>query len=565
MDRQKFKALLISDFNIDTFIGYLNNDEDSPMVNTTAAPFGQVISVLVEKNLECWRGNYDFAIIWTQPESVIESFRHVLNYYYVSIDKILREVDEYSGALMNLKERVSFVFVPTWVLPTYHRGYGILEMKNGIGIENILMQMNLRLSENLRKTSNIYLLKTKKWIEISGKNAFNPKLWYLAKIPFGNGVFEEATRDIKSALRAIAGDTRKIIILDLDDTLWGGVVGDVDWKNIKLGGHDHIGEAYLDFQRALKALSNRGTLLGIVSKNDESIALEAINNHPEMVLRLDDFAGWRINWEDKAQNIVDLVSNLNLGLQSAVFIDDNPVERARVREALPEVLVPEWPEDKMLYKKTLLSLCCFDAPSVSKEDFERTKMYVTERQRQSLKSKIGSLDEWLKTLGIKVGVEQLNQTDLQRSTQLLNKTNQMNLSTRRMTESELIDWARQDNHKVWTFRVSDKFGDSGLTGIITLKVNNKIGKIIDFVLSCRVIGRKIEETMHYVVINYARSIGLDEIYAEYIPTPKNKPCLEFWKKSRFEHNKIDDLFKWKVSDDYPIPECIQIEGDWREK
>lgn len=565
MDRQKFRALLISDFNIDILKGYLNNDEDLPKIDTTVVPFGQVIPVLVEKKLEFWKDNYDFAIIWTQPESVIESFNYVLNYQPVSINKILTEVDEYSQVLMNLQERVSLAFVPTWVLPTYHRGYGILEMKNGIGIENILMQMNLRLSENLDNASNIYLLKTQKWIEISGKNAFNPKLWYMAKIPFGNEVFKEATKDIKSALRAVSGDTKKIIIIDLDDTLWGGIVGEVGWKNIKLGGHDHIGEAYVDFQKALKALSNRGILLGIVSKNDESTVLEAINNHPEMVLKLNDFAGWRINWEDKAQNIVDLVSDLNLGLQSVVFIDDNPAERARVIETLPEILVPEWPEDKMLSKKTLLSLRCFDTHSVSKEDLERTKMYVTERQRQSFKSKVGSLDEWLKTLGIKVKVEELSEVNLQRTAQLLNKTNQMNLTTRRMTESELIKWVRQDNHKIWTFRVSDKFGDSGLTGIISLEVDNKIGRIVDFVLSCRVIGRKTEETMLYVVINYAQSIGLNEIYAKYIPTPKNKHCLEFWEKSGFMYNEIDGLFKWKVSNDYPIPVCIQIEGDYCEK
>lgn len=561
MDKQKFNGLLISDFNMDIFSGYLNNNEDFPKVVVTVAPFGQIIPVLVDKNLECWKFKHDFAIIWTQPEGVIKSFEEVLNYQCVSIDKILREVDEYSQALMNLQERVSFAFVPIWVLPTYHRGYGMLEMKNGIGIENILMQMNLRLSKNLDNTSNIYLLNTQNWIEISGKNAFSPKLWYMAKVPFGNEVFKEATKDVKSALRTIAGKAKKIIILDLDDTLWGGIVGEVDWKNIKLGGHDHIGEAYLDFQRALKALSNRGILLGIVSKNEESIALEAINNHPEMVLKLEYFAGWRINWEDKAQNIIDLISDLNLGLQSAVFIDDNPVERARVKEALPEVLVLEWPEDKMLYKKTLLSLSCFDTASISKEDLGRTKMYTTERQRQSLKSKLSSLDEWLKTLEIKVKVEELNEVNLQRTAQLLNKTNQMNLSTRRMTESELINWARLDGHNLWTFRVLDKFGDSGLTGIISLEVNDKIGRIIDFVLSCRVIGRKIEESMLYVAINYAQSIGLNEIYAKYIPTPKNKPCLEFWKKSGFAHNEIDGIFKWKTSSDYLIPECIQIVGD----
>ncbi len=558
MDKQKYRCTLVSDFNINNFSGYLSNDDDFPIVEATVAPFGQVIPVLIQRDLECWRSDPDLAVIWTQPEGVIKSFDHILMYENVSIERVFKEVDGYSSLLLNIRDRVKFVFVPTWVFPSYHRGFGMLDMKTGVGIANTLMHMNLRLSENLDKASNIYLLNTQKWIEIAGKNAFNPKLWYMGKIAFGNEVFIETVKDIKSALRAIEGNSKKLIILDLDETLWGEIIGDVGWENIRLGGHDHIGEAYVDFQRALKSLTNRGILLGIVSKNEEEIALEAINNHPEMVLKLEDFAGWKINWQDKAQNAIDLVSDLNLGLQSVVFIDDSPVERARVREVLPEVFVPEWPEDKMLYKSALLSLRCFDTPSISKEDLERTRMYVSERQRKDLKRNVGSLDGWLKSLKIKVKVEKLNETNLQRTAQLLNKTNQMNLTTRRVTESELVDWVRQGNHKLWTFRVSDKFGDSGLTGIISLEVKNKTGNIVDFVLSCRVMGRKVEETMLSTAIDYARSIGLDEIYAKYISTPKNKPCLRFFEHSGFEYNS-DHIFKWNLNKTYKVLQYIETD------
>ena len=295
---------------------------------------------------------------------------------------------------------------------------------------------------------------------------------------------------------------------------------------------------------------------------DFALSGPAIQNHPEMVLRLEDFAGWKINWNDKAQNIVDLVTDLNIGLQSAVFIDDNPVERARVREALPEVFVPDWPENKMMYKSALLRLPCFDTPSTSPEDRKRTSMYVAERQREVLKRRVESLDEWLKTLHIKVKVEELNETNLQRAAQLLNKTNQMNLTTRRMTGSELVDWVKPDNRKLWIFRVSDKFGDSGLTGIVSLEVNQKTGRIIDFVLSCRVLGRKIEETMLYAVISYAQFIQLDDIYADYFPTPKNQPCFAFWKQSGFTYNKGKNCFTWQIRHPYALPDAIQIE--WEE-
>lgn len=561
MDKKKYSCILISDYNINNFAGYLNNDNELPAVTSTVSPFGQLMHVLMQGDLEPWKSKPDMAMVWTQPESVIESYKQVLKYENVSISEILKEVDEYASLLLNLLDRVKTVFVPTWVYPFYHRIYGLLDMKSGVGISNVLMRMNLRLSENLDKASGIYLFDAQRWVNIAGRNAFNPKLWYMGKIPFGNDVFIEAAKDIKSALRGISGDSRKLIVLDLDDTLWGGIVGDVGWEKLRLGGHDHIGEAFIDFQSELKALKNCGILLGIVSKNEEEIALEAINKHPEMVLKLDDFAGWKINWKDKAQNIIDLVSDLNLGLQSVVFIDDNPAERERVRAALPEVLVPEWPENKMLYKSTLLSQRCFDTPLLSKEDAGRTKMYALERKRKELKKNVDSLDEWLKNLRIKIKVEELSDENLPRTAQLLNKTNQMNLTTRRMMDSELAKWVEGENHKLWTFRVSDKFGDSGLTGIISLEVTDKMGKIEDFILSCRVFGRYAEEAMLSTVVRYGQIIGLDEIFAKYNSTARNKPCLRFLERSGLEHNG-DNVFVWKVKNDYKIPPYIEIENNW---
>ena len=256
--------------------------------------------------------------------------------------------------------------------------------------------------------------------------------------------------------------------MDLDDTLWGGIVGDDGWQNLSLGGHDAIGEAFVDFQKELKALSRRGVLLAIVSKNDEAIALEAIDKHPEMLLRREDFVAWRINWT-KA-NLEELVRGVNLGLDSAVFIDDNLSERARVRETLSEVLVPDWPEDKTQYVTALRALNCFNAVSVTEEDRSRTSSYVAERERQGSLNAVGSLDEWLQTLGLVVEVEELSSLNLPRAVQLLNKTNQMNLQTRRMPEGEIAAWSQESGCKVWTFRVKDRFSDYGLTGLASLKI-----------------------------------------------------------------------------------------------
>jgi FkbH-like protein len=378
-------------------------------------------------------------------------------------------------------------------------------------------------------------------------------LWYLSKTPFGFEFLKTAAAEIKAAVRALTGDTRKLLLVDLDETLWGGIVGDVGWQNVRLGGIDPIGEAFRDFQLALKALKRRGVLLGIVSKNEESTALEAVRSHPEMVLRQDDFAGWRINWEDKAQNIVDLVSELNLGLQSVVFVDDSPIERARVRQALPEVFVPEWPADVMGRKSVLMQLRCFDAPLVTTEDVGRTNMYFAERKRQAARTEVASLGEWLDSLNIRVAAEPLHEANLDRATQLLNKTNQMNLSTRRMTKEELRNWSQQPENTVFVFRVSDKFGDYGLVGVASFMVRDGNADVVDFVLSCRAMGRKVEETMLHVMSVCARSAGATGLHIAYIPTLKNQPCLRFFQKAGLISNGDDKLFTLHLREAYSKP------------
>jgi FkbH-like protein len=320
----------------------------------------------------------------------------------------------------------------------------------------------------------------------------------------------------------------------------------------------------VDFQRSLKALSHRGVILGVVSKNESNIALEAIDRHPEMVLRRSDLAGWRINREDKARNIVDLVHELNLGLDSVVFIDDSPVERARVRETLPEVLVPEWPADSMLYTRALADLRCFEWPARTAEDAARTQMYRSERTRAALLERVGSVDEWLKSLQLRVEVEEVGGANFERAIQLLNKTNQMNLATRRLSDGEFRAWLAGEGRRSWCFRVIDRLGDSGITGLLSVERIRDAALIRDFVLSCRVMGRKVEETMLHVAVDYARSAGLAQVRAEYTPTPRNQPCLEFLKRAGFPGREGKDAFIWNTDHPCPLPAAISCSTEtWR--
>jgi FkbH-like protein len=552
-----YRGTLISDFTIDELGGQLHRLVDGPGVDAAIAPFGQVVQALMQGPTG---DGSDFAVVWTRPEAAVPGFAKVMGFEPAQEGDLLAEVDQFCDLILKASERYRAVFVPTWTVPAFERGLGLIDCREG-GIGRALARMNLRLMERLGEpgaASNIHVLDAQRWLSVVGKNASNVRLWYLGKVPFHPEVFAEAAREIQAGLVAVGGGARKLLVLDLDDTLWGGVVGDVGWENLRLGGHDGLGESFVDFQRAVKGLTRRGIVLAIVSKNEEATALEAIRKHPEMVLREHDFVGFRINWRDKAQNILELAGQLNLGLQSVVFIDDNPVERARVRDALPEVLVPSWPEDKHLYRSALAGLRCFDSARISREDAERTQLYGAERNREALQATVGSVDEWLMSLAMVVRAEPLAAHNVARTVQLLNKTNQMNLATRRLTEAELVQWAAAPGRRVWSVHVADRFGDAGLTGIVSVEVDGAEGRIVDFVLSCRVMGRKVEETMVHLAVEHARSLGLERVTAEHLPTAKNQPSLAFWQGSGFAR-RADGAFLWEASLPFPAPESIQLE------
>jgi hypothetical protein len=215
MDKRPYTCVLVSDFNLQNFAGYAANDPEFPNLKPVAAPLGQPVPTLLDIAAPHWQNTPDLAVIWTQPQSVISAFNALLTYEQAPVRKVLQEVDAYCSLLVNMSERVRWVLVPSWVLPTYRSVFGVLDMKTEIGLTNTLMRMNLRLAENLEKVPTIHVLNTHKWIERAGMSAFNPKLWYLGKIPFGNEVFKEAVQDIKAALRGMLGYARKLIVIDL--------------------------------------------------------------------------------------------------------------------------------------------------------------------------------------------------------------------------------------------------------------------------------------------------------------------------------------------------------------
>jgi len=536
MKKNKISINIISSFNHSNLVGLLKNNK-SYSFEINEVDYNQVFQVLTNPKDKIWKKKSDITLVWATPEDIFPEFKKLIYNEKINPDILKDQVVSFGTYLKSIKKNSDFVLIPSLILKQPVESNIALGYSINRGLDYNLSLVNHVLSEQLNSEKNFHLLNSNKWLSNCGvKNAYNSKLWYLMKCPFSNDFFKEAISDISNFYKSSLGFVKKLLILDLDDTIWGGIVGEVGWKKLRIGGHDYIGEAFHDFQSRIKSLKNHGILLAIASKNEESNAIEAINKHPEMVLKMDDFVAYKINWNDKAKNIAEMVKELNLGLQSTVFLDDSPFERERVKEILPEVYVPDLPKDPTEYSNFLSKLRCFDLTHVSEEDKTRGDLYKSEFKRKKLKQSNKSLSKWIETLGLEIIIENINSKNSPRALQLLNKTNQMNLSTRRMTENEFQKWIQKKINYLWTVRAKDKFGDYGIIGILSMSIKEKEAYLVDFVLSCRVVGRFIEEAIIQFLKDFCSKNNIKKINGTYVKTQKNTLCYQFLQKLKILKN-----------------------------
>lgn len=356
---------------------------------------------------------------------------------------------------------------------------------------------------------------------------------------------------------AIEGKFKKCLILDLDNTVWGGVVGDDGWENIQVGHGLGIGKAFTEFQQWVKKLKERGIIICVCSKNDEDKAKEPFEKNPEMVLRLDDISVFVANWENKADNIRTIQQILNIGFDSMVFLDDNPFERNMVRENVSGVLVPELPEDPGDYLEYLYSLNIFETASYSSADKDRTKQYQVEAQRAVAATKFTNEADFLKSLNMVSVVEGFTSFNTPRVAQLSQRSNQFNLRTVRYTDAEISQMAVDDAYGCFSFTLEDKYGDNGLICVIILQKEDAKTLFVDtWFMSCRVLKRGMEHFTLNTIVDYAKANGFTRIVGEYIPTAKNGMVAEHYQRLGFA--PIADaercLYELKVSE-YENKEC----------
>ncbi len=408
-----------------------------------------------------------------------------------------------------------------WIIP------GPLGQHLAAGSEgpvSLIREMNARLRGHLPQGA--YFLDLEQLSGISGRRSFyDMRRYFWTKQPFSENGTSQIADHICAGIRALTTGPKKVLVLDLDNTLWGGVVGEVGPLGIALGDSPE-GEAFVAFQTYVKQLAKRGVLLAVASKNNPEDAREPFRLNSDMVLTLDDMAAFEACWEPKHATIARIAASLNLGLDSFVFFDDNPAEREQVRQAIPEVEVVEVPQDPAEYVRALQSGNWFETVGLSGEDGMRGRQYAAERHRREAEATFGSLDDYFRSLEMVAELGSITDADLPRVVQLLGKTNQFNLTTRRHSHNDVIRLRNIPDAIDITLRLRDRFGEHGLVSVLLAVPEicdgrKRVVRIDSWLMSCRVISRGVEQFLFGHFLDRCRQLGYDTILGEYIPTRKN--------------------------------------------
>jgi len=411
---------------------------------------------------------------------------------------------------------------------------GVLDSQAEQGQMAAIQAINRNLRRLAQEHRGVYVLDYEGLVARYGREQWaDERKWLSVRLPLAAPSLMRLTREWMRFLHPLTGKVAKAVAVDLDNTLWGGVIGEEGLAGIQVGG-EYPGAAYLELQRALLDLSQRGILLTVCSKNNSEEALAALQNHPGMLLRPKHFAAMRINWRDKAQNLREIAAELNIGLDAVAFLDDNPVEREQVRREAPEVLVLELPADPMRYAQAVRDAPVFERLTLSEEDRQRNEYYAAGRQRAALEQAVASPEEFYRSLEQEAEIRPANALTVARVAQLTQKTNQFNLTTRRYTEQQIAEMMNCPGWQVLSLKVRDRYADNGLVGVTILREAGTVCEIDTFLLSCRVIGRTVETALLAHIANQARAGGAERLEGWFLPTKKNAPAKDFYSRHGFE-------------------------------
>jgi FkbH-like protein len=506
------------------------------------ADFDQLDQQILDSKSELYRSNPQYVVLFLASEKLLETFASVqLHERKNFATDVLSKIENWWKVFSNISKakiiHLNFIELDDGI-------FGHFAAKTPSSFLYQIKKLNIGLMSLAQNHGNIFLTDIAGLSSRMGyANAHDPRLYATSKVTFSLDFLPFVAKAIVDVLKAIEGNIKKCLILDLDNTCWGGVIGDDGMENIQIGDLG-MGHAFDELQRWAKELKRRGIVLAICSKNDETIAKQPFQEHPDMTLRLDDIAVFVANWENKVDNIRRIQETLNIGFDSLVFLDDNPFERNLIRELLPQVAVPELPEDPALYVSYLRSLNLFETASFSEEDLQRTRQYQEEIARGELQKSFTSIDDYLKGLEMVSVIRPFDEFSVPRVAQLTQRSNQFNLRTIRYSEADVKELSKAKDVITLSFNLKDKFGDHGLIGLVIMRRISETKAFIDtWIMSCRVLKRGMEEFIVNQFAERALAAGIETVVGEYVPTAKNGMVKDLYSQMGF---KARDG-KWELS------------------
>ncbi len=538
---QQIKIALLSSFTIDPLAAFLDIEcrREKLFPEIYIAPFNRFQEEIINDKSQLYKFKPEIIFFFVELESILEE-NFLIDFTRLE-EKIIEEEIEriillLSDLLAKLSKSIdSMIVFSNFVVPLFSP-LGVLDKKRAIGLKRFYSKINDKLETEFQNDNTIFIFDFNESASRFGKNEYlNYPMYYRGSLLLSEKFLPDVSYDLMGYIKPLKGRNRKCIVLDCDNTLWGGIIGEDGIDGIKLN-INYPGNYFVDFQKSILKLFKRGIILAVNSKNNEADVIEVFRKHPYMQIKESHLAAYRINWQDKVQNMIELAEEINIGLDSMVFFDDNPVERARVKEALPDVKVVDLPKSPALYRKTLEQLNDFNTLAITKEDLTRGEMYYFRKQREDIRQKVQTVDEFIKTLEIVATIKQADKFALPRVTSLINRTNQFNLTTKRYTEAQVEEMSKKKTKfNVYILDIKDKFGEEGIVGVaIVNKEDPKVWKIDTFLMSCRVIGRKVETAFLTKIINDAIAAEAQEIKAEYLPTKKNPLVKDFYQDHKFK-------------------------------
>lgn len=515
-------------------------------INIWESEYNSIDDSIYNERSELYEFKPEFIVIFQSTKKALDSF------YSLPIEQKEFFAKDHIKKVAELVQVINSRIVANIIyvnFPEINDGiFGNYSNKTSLSFTYQLRKINFELMNLAQAKANLHICDLCALQNTYGSiNMFTAPLYINTDNVLDIDALPNLAKSIIDMVLAFNGKFKKCLILDLDNTLWGGIIGDDGFDNIEIGDLG-IGKAFTEFQKWIKQLKERGIILAVSSKNDEGVAKEPFERHPDMILRLEDFAVFSANWENKADNIRYIQSVLNIGFDSMVFFDDNPFERELVKKYIPEITVPDLPEDPAEYLPFIYSQNLFETVSYTNEDVNRTKLYREEADRTILKKSYLNECEFLKNLEMKALMTKVNDFTIPRAAQLTQRSNQFNLRTIRYSDEQMKVISLASDKFSFAISLKDKFGDYGVVGVIVLeRLNRKELFINTWIMSCRVLKRGLENFMINELVSIAKGLGYLKLIGEYIATPKNKMVKDHYKDLGFEV-KQNNLFALSINE-----------------